>query len=331
MLPENKKLDLLEHGRRVIEIERENLENLAARLGDTFICAVRQICESSGKVIITGIGKSGIIGRKIAATLASIGTPSLFLHPGEAVHGDLGMVSKNDTVIIISNSGETEEIIRIMPSIKKIGARIISFTCSESSCIGSQSDIAIATGKIEEADSFGIIPTSSTTCALVLGDALALALMAAKGIQKEEFAFYHPGGNLGKRLMLKVRDVMQTGELIPIVGMDSSLREAIEEINSKNTGLTLVADGRGVVRGILTDGDIRRHLHNNPDITKSLTRDCMTGNPMTIDENSLAIKALSMMEEKEITCLVILNSDKTARGIVHLHDLLGKKDFKAEY
>ena len=284
-----------------------------------------------GKVVITGIGKSGIIGRKIAATLASLGTPSIFLHPGEAVHGDLGMVSKNDIVIAISNSGETDEITRIIPSIKKIGAKIVAFTCSASSCIGAQSDITIATGDIQEADSFGIIPSSSTTCALVLGDALALSIMAAKGIQKADFAFFHPGGNLGRRLMLKVKDVMQTGAKVPVVGHESKLSEAIKEINRKNIGLTLIVKKTGKLEGILTDGDIRRYLNKKQDISGTYAYECMTANPKTIDEESLAIKALEIMEKSEITCLVILNRDKTPKGIVHLHDLLGKKEFKAEY
>lgn len=331
MLQKNKREKLLVYARKVIEIECANLKVLSCKLGKSFLDAVEAVCGCKGKVIITGIGKSGIIGRKIAGTLASLGTPSIFLHPGEAVHGDLGMVSKTDVVIAISNSGETEEIIRIIPPMKKIGAVIISFTCSESSCIGEQSDITIETGEIQEADSFGIIPSSSTTCALVLGDAIALAVMAAKGIQKEDFAFFHPGGNLGRRLMLKVKDVMQTGKQIPVVGAEAKLSDAINEINKKNIGLTLIAGKAGEVKGILTDGDIRRYLNNRTDISKSCVCECMTPEPKTIDENSLAIKALEVMEKMEITCLVILNKDKTPRGIVHLHDLLGKKEFRVEY
>ncbi len=331
MVPKNKKSELVDYGRKVIEIECANLKKLAKRLDNDFSRAVEMLYSCKGKVVITGMGKSGIIGRKIAATLASLGTPSIFLHPGEAVHGDLGMISCNDIVIIISNSGETEEIIRIIPTIKKIGARIISFTCSSSNCIGIQSDIAIATGKIQEADSFGIIPSSSTTCALVLGDAMALALMAAKGIQKEDFAFFHPGGNLGRRLLLKVKDVMQTGSQIPVVDINSKLQKAIQEINRKNLGIALIVNEKGAVKGILTDGDIRRQLNKKTDISGTYARECMTQAPITVDEESLAIKALALMEKMEITCLVILNKDKTPRGIVHLHDLLGKKDFNAEY
>ncbi len=331
MLPKHKKDKLLSYGQKVIEIECVNLQYLREKLGESFADAVELLYLCKGKVIVTGIGKSGIIGRKIAATLASTGTPSIFMHPGEAVHGDLGMVARNDIVIVISNSGQTEEIIRILPSIKKIGARIISFTCSPLSCIGIQSDITIATGEIQEADSFGIIPSSSTTCALVLGDALSLTLMAIKGVQKEDFAFFHPGGNLGRRLMLKVKDVMQTGTKIPLVNLKSKLKDAVKEINKKNLGLTLIVDENRKVKGILTDGDIRRYLNKTTDISDTYTYECMTTNPQTIDEESLAIRALEIMEKMEITCLVILNKDKTPKGIVHLHDLLGKKDFKVEY
>ncbi|MCK9266045.1 KpsF/GutQ family sugar-phosphate isomerase [bacterium] len=327
----NNKEKLINYAKKVIEIECSNLENIRERIGEDFTDAVNAMLQCKGKVIVTGMGKSGIIGRKIAGTFASIGTPSIFLHPGDAVHGDLGMVSQNDIVIIISNSGETDEITRIIPSVKKIGAFIISLTSSVSSCIGMQSDITISTGEIEEADTFGIIPSSSTTCALVLGDALALTLMAAKGVQKEDFAFFHPAGNLGKRLMLKVKDVMATGDKIPMVDINSKLTQAIKEIDDKNLGLTLVVNQNKVVEGILTDGDIRRFLIKKTDISGALSRNCMTPNPKTIDKENLAIKALEVMEKMEITSLVILNKNGTPKGVVHLHDLLGKKEFKVGY
>lgn len=325
------KMEILNIAKRIIEIECENIEKLKKSLNEDFINAIELILNMKGKVVITGMGKSGIIGRKISATMASIGIPSTFLHPGEAIHGDLGMVSKDDVLMVISNSGETEEIIRIIPIIKKIGAKIITITSSKNSTLGLYSDITIETGEIQEADTFGIIPSSSTTCSLVLGDAIALTLMRLKGVQKEDFAFYHPGGNLGKRLMLKVKDFMQTGDKIPKVNINSSLREAIEEINNKNLGFTLVIDDDGKLKGIITDGDIRRYLLKVPDITKGKLEECMTKNPITIEEDRLAVQAIALMEKLEITCLVIVDEENRPKGIVHLHDLLGKKEFGIEY
>lgn len=322
---------LIELAKKIIDIECKNIEKVKNNLNKSFVEAIECIYNMKGKVIITGMGKSGIIGRKISATLSSIGIPSIFLHPGEAVHGDLGTVTKQDILFIISNSGETEEIIRIVPIIKKIGAKIITITSSKNSTIGLYSDIIIETGEIEEADSFGIIPSSSTTCALVLGDAIALTIMAIKGVQKEDFAFYHPGGNLGKRLMLKVRDFMQTGDKIPKVNINDSLKNAIKEINDKNLGFTLVVDNDGKLKGIITDGDIRRFLLKQSDIGKGKIEECMTKNPKTIEEDRLAVQAIAIMEKLEITCLIIVDEDNKPKGIVHLHDLLGKKEFGIEY
>jgi len=327
-----KRRNYLEYARKVIDSECGSLKNMRDNLDDGFLQAVDSICDCTGKVVVTGMGKSGIICRKIAATLASLGTPSIFLHPGDAVHGDLGMVSRDDVVIVISNSGETEEILRIVPSIKKIGAKIVSFTCSRNSSLGTYSDVVIETGEIEEADEFGIIPSSSTTCALVLGDAIALSIMAAKGVCRQDFAFFHPAGNLGRRLMLRVKDVMQTGKKIPVVNGNAKVAAAVAEINRKSLGFTLVLDRKGRLTGIITDGDIRRMLGKRTDIGALVVKDWMTKNPKTVAEESLAVQALSIMEKSEITCLVIMDG-KTGKpkGIVHLHDLLGKKEFKIEY
>ncbi len=326
-----KNTDIVEYGRKVIDIECLNLKNLRQSLGKDFAQAVKLIEGCNGKVIITGIGKSGIIGRKICATFSSIGIPSMFLHPGEAIHGDLGMVTGQDIVIAISNSGETEEILRILPAINRIGAKIISLTSSGSTSLGARSSITISTGEIKEADAFGIIPSSSATCALVLGDALALTLMALKGVQEQDFAFFHPGGNLGKRLMLKVADVMQTGSKIPMVHSSVTLKDAIREIDAKNIGFTLVTDPEGRLEGIITDGDIRRLLAAKTDIKDSEISECITLHPKIIDEEMLAVQALMIMEKSEITCLVIVDPQNRPKGIVHLHDLLGKKDFRMEY
>jgi arabinose-5-phosphate isomerase len=322
----------LNYAKKVIDMECKSLKKMRDNLNDEFLNALDIIYRSKGKVIVTGMGKSGIICRKIAATFASLGTPSIFLHPGDAVHGDLGTVSKNDIVIVVSNSGETEEILRIVPTIKKIGAKIISFTCSKNSSLGVYSNIVIETGEIEEADAFGIIPSSSTTCALVLGDAMALSIMALKNIRKQDFAFFHPAGNLGRRLMLKVKDVMQTGRKVPIVNEETKMISIIKEITKKNLGFTLVRNKKEQVTGIITDGDIRRMLNETQEIDGVIAKDLMTKNPKTVDEESFAVQALSLMERSEITCLVIMDKgSKKAKGIVHLHDLLGKKEFKIEY
>lgn len=325
------KQDLLRYAREVIDIECKNLRNIRNRLGKEFIKAVDTISTCKGKVILTGMGKSGIICRKIAGTFSSLGIPSIFLHPGDAVHGDLGTIGKDDIIMVISNSGETEEILRIIPSIKKIGAYVIALTCSKNSSLGRYSDIVIETGEIKEADIFGLIPSSSTTCALVLGDAMALSLMRIKKIKKQDFAFFHPAGNLGKRLMLKVKDVMHKGKEIPSVKIGTKMPEVLKEITEKNLGFTLVYDRNRKVTGIITDGDIRRLLHKKTDIGNVKAEECMTKNPKTIDGECLAVEALSLMEKLEITCLVIMDKNRRATGVVHLHDLLGKKEFKIEY
>ncbi len=321
---------IIEEGKKIIEIEYQNVARIKENIDEEFSKAVELIYNSKGKIIITGIGKSGIIGKKICGTFSSIGIAATFLHPAEAIHGDMGIVSKDDIVIVISNSGETEEIVKILPSIKKVGAKIISITSNKNSRIGVYSDVVIETGEIQEADPFGIIPSSSTTCALVIGDALSLTIMKLKNLCKEDFAFYHPGGNLGKRLMLKVKDVMQTGEKIPIVKDTALLLDAIEEINKKNLGFTLVVDSNSKLKGIITDGDLRRLLLKKHDIKNCSVYDCMTTNPKTIDEDKLIVHAIALMEKLEITCLIIVDEKQRPKGIIHLHDLLGKKEFGIE-
>jgi len=321
---------ILKTARSVMDRECAAIRQARDCLDGGFAKAVGIILRCRGKIVITGMGKSGIIGKKISATLASTGTPSAFLHPGDAVHGDLGMIAKDDTVIAISNSGETDELLRILPSIRKIGARIISLTGARSSTLSSYSDAVIVTGEIVEADPFGLIPSSSTTCALVVGDALAVTLLVLRGFKKEDFAFFHPAGNLGKRLMLKVRDVMQTGKKIPMIPDSATLAAAIREINRKNLGFTLVVDKAGRLSGIVTDGDLRRFVAVGGSITGADLRSCTTPNPLTIREDRLAAQALALMEEREITCLAILDERRRPKGIVHLHDVLGKKEFRLD-
>ncbi|HOL66809.1 MAG TPA: KpsF/GutQ family sugar-phosphate isomerase [bacterium] len=323
---------ILELGRRVIDAEVLALKRVRQRLGKEFVRAVRLIQRCQGKIVVTGIGKSGIIARKIAGTMASTGTTAVFLHPGEAVHGDLGLVSKQDVVLAISNSGESDELLRILPCLKKIGASIVSLTSSPESALGRSSDLVISTGEIQEADILGLVPSSSTTCALVVGDALALTLLALSGFGRRDYAFYHPGGNLGRRLMLKVKDVMQTGSRIPLVKEEASFMEAVRAINRKNLGFTLVVNTAGQLTGIITDGDVRRLLLAHHDRLKFLKAcQVMTKNPKTIEPDKLAAQALSLMEKLEITCLVITDGKKRPTGIVHLHDLLGKKEFRFDF
>lgn len=319
-------------GRRVIDIELRSLKQIRERLDKSFVSAVNVMLNCRGKIVVTGMGKSGIIGRKIAGTMASIGRAAIFLHPGEAIHGDLGLVSKGDVILAISNSGESDELLRIIPSFKKIGAYIIAVTSSANSTLGQVSDLVIATGQIQEADVLGLVPSSSTTCALVIGDALALTLLAVSDFDRRDYAFYHPGGNLGKRLMLRVKDVMQTGKQIPLVRENAPLLAAIEAINNKNLGFTLVVNEKGQLRGIITDGDVRRLVLRYKEKLQNLKAgEVMTKNPKTIEANKLAAQALSLMEKLEITCLVIVDKNNSPAGIVHLHDLLGKQEFRFDF
>ncbi|MCL5674341.1 MAG: KpsF/GutQ family sugar-phosphate isomerase, partial [Candidatus Omnitrophica bacterium] len=281
--------DIIKQAKNIVDIEIKNLEKLKDYLGGNFISAVKMIYNCTGKIVITGMGKSGIVGKKISTTFASTGTPSIFLHPGEAIHGDLGVVCPNDIVIAVSNSGETPEILRILPSLQKIGARIISLTSGKKSSMSLQSSLILNTGPVEEADPFGIIPSSSATVALVLGDALAFTLLTLKGFQKEDYAFYHPGGNLGKRLLLRVKDVMQTGHKIPRVRINDSLVDVVKEINRKNMGFTLVEDEKGKLAGIITDGDLRRLLTKTSDISCKKASECMAVNPKDIAEGKRAV------------------------------------------
>ncbi len=319
-------------GRRVIDIELRSLKQIRERLDKSFVSAVNVMLNCRGKIVVTGMGKSGIIGRKIAGTMASIGRAAIFLHPGEAIHGDLGLVSKGDVILAISNSGESDELLRIIPSFKKIGAYIIAVTSSANSTLGQVSDLVIATGQIQEADVLGLVPSSSTTCALVIGDALALTLLAVSDFDRQDYAFYHPGGNLGKRLMLRVKDVMQTGKQVPLIKENAPLLAAIEAINNKNLGFTLVVNEKGQLSGIITDGDVRRLVLRYKEKLQNLKAgEVMTRNPKTIEANKLAAHALSLMEKLEITCLVIVDKNNRPAGIVHLHDLLGKQEFRFDF
>ena len=319
---------IIDAGRRTVALEAESLKALSLRLGDKFARAVKMLADCQGKVVVTGIGKSGIICRKIAATLASTGTPALFLHPTEGLHGDLGVLSKQDVVIAISYSGTTEELTKIIPAVKRQGLPLLALTGKMDSELALSSDLTLDISVSREACPLGLAPTTSTTVTLALGDALAAALLALKGFSADDFALRHPGGALGKRLLLRVADVMHSGELIPLVAESVTVQEALFEMTGKGFGMTGISDSAGVLTGVLTDGDLRRLLaeYENPLALPVVT--VMTKNPKVIFVNELAASALKMMEDAKITSLFVMaepaaesNSQKLI-GIIHLHDLL---------
>ncbi|MBW2065672.1 MAG: KpsF/GutQ family sugar-phosphate isomerase [Deltaproteobacteria bacterium] len=319
---------IIEQVREVLGIEAQAIVDLRDRVGPEFEKAVHMILESKGRVILTGIGKSGLVGRKISATLNSTGTPSLFLHPVEAIHGDLGMVTSDDILIAISNSGQTMEINNIIPMIKEIGAKIIAFTGNTDSPMALESDVVIDVGVKREACPMGLAPTASTTAALAMGDALAVVLINARRFNSKDFMRYHPGGTLGERLSTKVREVMFTGDKVPRVPLGSSVKLALREIDSKGIGATLVVDRQDRLKGIITDGDLRRALLMTRNILDMKVESIMSVSPRTIEEEQTAAEALGIMELYEITHLCIIDKNKKVKGIVHLHDLLGREEFR---
>jgi arabinose-5-phosphate isomerase len=312
---------------RLIRIEAEALLALAMRLEgpmaadfERAVEAVLQCGQSRGRVVVTGMGKSGIIAQKIAATLSSTGSPALFLHPAEAVHGDLGMLAKGDVVIALSASGETEEILRLLVNIKRIGDALISFCCNLNSTLAQASDMALDCSVPEEACGMGLAPTASTTAMLALGDALAIAVSLRKGFRAEDFAELHPGGKLGKRLA-RIKQLMHAGDAIPKVQRSTSMTDVIYEMSRKKLGMTTVEDD-GKLIGIISDGDLRRLLErDSSDGLKKTAGEAMNPNPKTISGEELAVRALSTMEEKKITSLVVIDAAGTIEGVVHLHDL----------
>jgi arabinose-5-phosphate isomerase len=315
---------LLEEAKKVLRIEAEAVFSLIDKIDTSFIKALKLLYECKGRVVITGMGKSGIIGEKIAGTLASTGTLALFLHPAEGMHGDLGMISKEDVLIAISNSGETEEINRLLPSIKRLGIKLIAMTGNINSTLAQNSDVVLNVGVKEEACPLGLVPTASTTATLAMGDALAVALLKKKGFKEEDFALLHPGGVLGRKLLIRVEDIMHTGEEIPKVTKDTLMREALFEMTSKRLGVTTVVDDKDRLIGIITDGDLRRLIENrkDEDIWDFKAGQVMTKNPKTISAKALGATAVAKMEEHAITSLLITNKQKKLIGIIHLHDLL---------
>ncbi len=310
----------LARAREVLETEAAAILALVDRLDHRFEDAVRLILECRGRVIVTGMGKSGIICRKIAATLASTGTPAFFLHPAEAIHGDLGVVQSDDVVVALSRSGETAEILRLLETIKRLGARLIAFTGDCRSTLGKAADVALDCSVSEEACPMNLVPTASTTAALAMGDALAMTVLVEKGFKPEDFANLHPGGKLGKRLM-RVEQLMASGKALPVVQLHTSMKDVIHEISNKKLGMTTVVEKDGRLAGIITDGDLRRKMGTTPNIQDLAARDVMTANPVAISQTTMAVEALATMEQRKITSIVVIDADRRVEGVVHLHDL----------
>jgi arabinose-5-phosphate isomerase len=312
----------IQDGRRVLAIEARAITALVDRLDERFTKAVELLHGCAGKVVVSGMGKSGLIGQKIAATLASTGTPAFFVHPADGVHGDLGMLARQDALLAISNSGETEEVLKLLPFMKRLSIPIIALTGRVQSTLAKNSDVVLDVSVDEEACPLGLAPTSSTTATLAMGDALAVALLQKRGFKEEDFAQFHPGGTLGRRLLLKVRDLMHQGDAIPRVKATASAREAILEMTSKKLGMTTVVTAAGQLAGVITDGDLRRFLEKGSNIAKAKAADLGSKSPRTIPADALAAKALQTMEQFSITTLVVVDERKRLAGVIHLHDLL---------
>jgi arabinose-5-phosphate isomerase len=313
---------LLALARQVLDIEADALRALSSRLDTGFSDAVQLILACSGRVVVSGMGKSGHIGGKIAATLASTGTPAFFMHPGEASHGDLGMIAHNDVVLALSNSGESNEIVSIVPLIKRRGAKLIAMTGNPQSTLAREANAHLNAAVDKEACPLNLAPTASTTAALALGDALAVALLDARGFSADDFARTHPGGSLGRRLLVHVRDVMHSGNALPTIDHDASLKLALLEMTQKGLGMTAVVDADGKVAGVFTDGDLRRALEHALDLQQARVTDLMTRNPKTIGPDELAVAAVEKMETLKINGLLVVDADNTLVGALNMHDLL---------
>ena len=314
--------NVLSLARRVLTTEAAAIARLADRLGDEFVTAVALILDCRGRVVVSGIGKSGHIARKVAATLASTGTPAFFVHPAEASHGDLGMITPDDIVVMLSNSGETDELMLLTPHLKRQGAKIIALTGNEQSSLAQAADVHLDASVDSEACPLGLAPTASTTATLALGDAIALALLDARGFSVEDFARSHPGGPLGRRLLTRVRDVMVSGAKLPIVTSDATLEAAIVEMSGKGMGMTAVVDDSGRVAGIFTDGDLRRCLARRPDVSRMRVADVMTRTPRMIGSERLAVDCVDLMEAApKVMVLLVADGDMRLVGALHMHDL----------
>jgi arabinose-5-phosphate isomerase len=309
-------------GRAVIRVEAQAINALAKQINDNFVAACKLLFHCTGRVVVIGMGKSGHIAGKIAATLASTGTPAFFVHPGEASHGDLGMITKQDVVLALSNSGETEEILKILPLIKRLGVPLIAMTGNPASTLGIDATAHINVAVEQEACPLGLAPTSSTTAALVMGDALAVTLLEARGFTRDDFALSHPGGSLGRRLLLRVSDIMHVGNSMPSVPESALISHALLEMTEKKLGMTAVVDANNRVTGIFTDGDLRRTLAKNLDIQSTVISDVMTSQCAVISEDILAAEAMQIMEQKKINALIVIDEQRLAIGALNMHDLI---------
>lgn len=316
------KATLIHAGKRTVDMELRAIEKLLDRIDERFVKACELMLACCGRTIVTGMGKSGHIGHKIAATLASTGTPAFFVHPAEAVHGDLGMITRNDVVLMISNSGHSVEITALIPLLKRLKVPIIAMVGNASSPLAEQADVFLDISVTSEACPLDLAPTSSTSVSLVLGDALAVALLEARGFTADDFAFTHPGGALGRRLLLKTAELMRQGDNLPRVTQHCSLKEALLEMTSKGLGMTTVVDEHQSLLGVFTDGDLRRILEKNMDMNTTSIETVMSPRPQCIEDNSLAAEALGLMEAKSITALVVVNHQQKPVGVIHMHDLL---------
>ena len=308
--------------RQVLTIEADAVRRLTDRIDDQFEQAMAIVLNCKGRVVVTGMGKSGHIARKIAATLASTGTPAFFLHPGEASHGDLGMITQDDVVVALSNSGESAEITTILPLIKRRGAKLVGMSGNPASTLARESDAHLNTAVDKEACPHNLAPTASTTAALAMGDALAIALLDARGFTQEDFARTHPGGSLGRRLLVHVRDVMHGGEKLPVVSESASLKDALLEMTRKGLGMTAIVDGAGRLSGVFTDGDLRRTLEKSIDVHAAKVADLMTRNPKTIGPDQLAVAAVERMQKLKINGLLVVDAERKLVGALNMHDLL---------
>ncbi|MEW6374578.1 MAG: KpsF/GutQ family sugar-phosphate isomerase [Thermodesulfobacteriota bacterium] len=317
-------MSIIEEAKRVLKVEANSIIDLAERIDENFSRAVELLYHCKGRVVLMGMGKSGLVGRKIASTFASTGTPAFFIHPAEGVNGDFGMLAKEDVVIAISNSGETRELLEVLPLIKRYGNRLIALTGNLKSTLAKVGDVCLDIHVKEEACPLGLAPTASTTATLALGDALAVTLMIQRGFKEKDFALLHPGGALGRKLLLKVEDLMHVGEAFPMVSEKVLMKEALFEITSKRLGVTGVCNQEGHLVGVITDGDLRRALEKYSDLLNREASAVMTRNPKWIEKDALAARAVQRMEEYSITSLFVFNraGDKVPVGIIHLHDLL---------
>jgi arabinose-5-phosphate isomerase len=314
--------EIIQKGREVIRIESEAVAGLSESIDGEFVKAVEEIYKCKGRVVLTGMGKSGLIARKIVATLNSTGTAAIYLHPTDALHGDLGMVRKEDVVILVSKSGNTEEISNLLPLLKRLNVTLIAMSGAKNSRLGFECDIFLNIEVKEEACPHDLAPTASTTATLVMGDALSIALLQKRGFTVEDFAYLHPGGSLGKRLSLEIKEIMIKGNNIPTVQEDASIKDVILEITSKRLGTTTVINNEGILSGVITDGDLRRLLEKTLDIKNLRAKDLMSKNPKVMNENYLASFALQQMENFKITTMIIIDKNRKPIGIIHLHDLI---------